>query len=337
MGKVTMQDIASSVGVSRISVWKALSNRPGVSDELRQQIIDAAAQMGYTPTQAQATKDTEKERTVSVVVSRPESSSFWMQIIHHIAKELSKFNISLRYTYMPTAYRSGYTLPSSLNSDLVSGFIVLNIYDERLLKMLAALPLPKVFLDTVPSLHPNQLNGDLVLLEGRSCIREITGRLLTKNLTTLGFMGDVNYAQTNHDRYLGFLDAHELEGIAPRKEFSFTGPISLRSHYQEISSFLDGLTILPDGFICASDFIAHYAQQYLLDSQRKMPENFTLTGFDNSFEYQNVAGKITTVDVQTASLGKRLAQKIMFRADHPDASTEVSYIGSDILYRGTLE
>ena len=42
MSKVTMQDIADAVSLSRITVWKALSNRPGVSEELRRQIQHTA-------------------------------------------------------------------------------------------------------------------------------------------------------------------------------------------------------------------------------------------------------------------------------------------------------
>ena len=38
MSKPTMQDIADALSVSRITVWKALSNRPGVSDSMRAQI-----------------------------------------------------------------------------------------------------------------------------------------------------------------------------------------------------------------------------------------------------------------------------------------------------------
>lgn len=35
MSKVTMQRLAEEAGVSRITVWKVLNDRPGVSEELR--------------------------------------------------------------------------------------------------------------------------------------------------------------------------------------------------------------------------------------------------------------------------------------------------------------
>ena len=180
MLKSTMQDLADAVGVSRITVWKALNDREGVSPRTKKRIQQKAAEMGLTDTEIQMEKTPEKEtgrdeaeeRTFSVVVSRPESSAFWMQIIHHIAKELARSRINLMYTYMPSFYSEGYTLPASVKN--VDGLTVLNIYDARLLHMLNELPLPKVFLDTVPGMHPPALHGDLVLIEGRTCIREIT-------------------------------------------------------------------------------------------------------------------------------------------------------------------
>ena len=342
MLKSTMQDLADAVGVSRITVWKALNDREGVSPRTKNKIKQKAAEMGLTdaelqmanPAREEPKREAAEARTFSVVVSRPESSAFWMQIIHHIAKELARSQINLMYTYMPSFYSDGYALPTSLKN--VDGLIVLNIYDARLLHMLNALPLPKVFLDTVPRMQPPELHGDLVLIEGRSRIREITRRLIDSGRTWLGFVGDVGYAQTNQDRYDGFLDALREKNLPQDPALCLTAPLSLRTHYEEISAFLDGLPELPQAIVCASDFIAHFVSRYLTESGRKTPKGFLLTGFDNNTEYGNVAEKITTVHVETSALGKRLANKLLFRADHPQMPEEVCYVGTEILYRGPL-
>ena len=112
--------------------------------------------------------------------------------------------------------------------------------------------------------------------------------------------------------------------------------MSLRAHYEEISAFLDGLPELPQAIVCASDFIAHFVSRYLTESGRKTPKGFLLTGFDNNAEYGNVADKITTVHVETSALGKRLANKLLFRADHPQMPPEVCYITTETVYRGPL-
>lgn len=177
MSKPTMQDIADALSVSRITVWKALSNRPGVSDSMRAQIHQKATEMGYFHTPSQDTTATVSAqlpphtRTVAVAVCRPESSLFWMQIIHQIAKDLSEHNVNLMYTYLPTNYKAGYVLPEPMTNGTVDGVIVLNTYSAPLLRLLSSLPIPKVFLDTVPSVPYNQLHGDLLIIEGRDLIR----------------------------------------------------------------------------------------------------------------------------------------------------------------------
>ena len=334
MAKATMQQLADAIGVSRITVWKALNDRSGVSSEMRSRILQKAAEMGVGALHSD--HPSTPTRTFSVVVARPESSLFWMQIIHHIAKELAHRHINMMYTYVPTTLSEDYTLPDSLDPSRVDGFIVLNVYDERLLRMLAAHPLPKVFLDTAPTVSAEQLSGDLVIIEGRSQLARITRRLIECGHRRLGFIGDIHNAQTNLDRYEGFCDGLRACGLVQDPTLCLTGPISLRYHYEEISAFLDNLSELPDAIVCPSDFIANFIARYLSETCRTVPEGFVLTGFDNSAEYPAVAGKITTVRVETSAIGKRLAQKLLFRTDYPATPTEVCYESTSIIYRGLI-
>jgi len=328
-----MQDIADSLSTSRISVWKALNNKPGVSDDLRMIVVNEAIKMGYIKRPFH--DDNHKNniaRTVAVVMSRPESSIFWMQIIHEIAKELALNGINLMYTYMPSRWNEGDSLPPALTDGSVSGIIVLNIYLEQQLKMISNLPLPKVFLDSVPALLHDDMNGDIVFIEGRSSIREIAGRLLDIGCNKLGFIGDINYAQTNMDRYLGFVDAFSERNLKIDKTFIMTESLDLDTHYQQIERFLSSLKSMPDGFVCVSDYIAHFVQRCFTDIGIDQSKIY-LTGFDNTSEHSNVAEKITSVDVQTGSMGERLANKILFALKHPNLPHEVSYVLTKVVYR----
>ncbi len=335
MKKPTMQDIANSLSTSRITVWKALNNRPGVSSKLRHKIQEKAKQLGYLPEHTDSFHTAlSPTKTIAAVVSRPESSLFWMEIIHQLAKELSRQGVNLMYTYLPTFYKNNYELPAVLCDGSVSGMIVLNVYSKNLLQMLASLPLPKVFLDTVPEVPFAKLNGNLVILEGRCLIQEITNKLIASGRKKIGFIGDIAYAQTNTDRYNGFLDALNEHHLSPDPSLNLLGPLGLRTHYEEIDEFLCNLKDLPDAFICASDYIANFVQDCFHERKMNLDGKTILTGFDNNTEYGSVAGQITTVDVQTADLGARLSNKILFSVEHPKASYELSYITSEIIYRG---
>jgi len=96
--------------------------------------------------------------------------------------------------------------------------------------------------------------------------------------------------------------------------------------------YLGYLDAMPEGFVCASDYIAHFIRQYF--TERGIEQSAVcLTGFDNNTEYVNVANQITTVDVQTKSMGERLANKILFAINHPDSLSEVCYVVPKVLYR----
>lgn len=44
---VTMREIGAALGVSTVTISKALSGKDGVSDAVREKIIKTAQQMGY--------------------------------------------------------------------------------------------------------------------------------------------------------------------------------------------------------------------------------------------------------------------------------------------------
>lgn len=346
MKRITMQDVANELNISRVTVWKVLNNQPGVSDVLVNQIYNKAREMGYFR-QGQSGKGnslTASEAaemidpaisTVSVVVSRPESALFWMNIIHQIAKELDKSGVNLMYTYLPSKMTPGYTLPSSLTNGSIQGMVVLNVYDFELINSLNDLKIPKVFLDMVADIPYDKVTGDLFLLEGRSCIRKITNEIIRRGRTEIGFIGDTHYAITNKERYEGYLDAMSQNQLKVNPELCLTGDIGIYTYREEIHAFLAGLKKLPQAIVCVSDYVAYFVLQYLNDHNYRVPEDIAISGFDASTEYPGIADRLTTVEVQTRNLGVRLAKQLLYRIQYPDTSTEVTYINSNIIYGET--
>ena len=131
MNKVTMQDIADALGISRVTVWKVFNNYTNVSASVREKVLLKAKELGYTKGLAEV-DDGVLEKNVSLIVSRPNSSTFWTTIIHRAAQELSLHNVNLMYTYVPSNYSEDFRMPSVLTNGTVQGAIVLNVYDKEL-------------------------------------------------------------------------------------------------------------------------------------------------------------------------------------------------------------
>lgn len=337
MSKVTMQDIADSLGISRVTVWKVFNNQPGVSDTLQECICNKARELGYTRGLPEINlSPSDEEKTVSLIVSRPDSSTFWTSIIHRLAQELALHNTNLLYTYVPSIYTESFTLPSILTSGEVSGAIILNVYDAKLIQLINKLPIPKVFLDSVPQIGNRLLQGDLLLIEGYHTTYDITKSVLKRGSTNVGFIGDIQYAITNYDRYCGFRKCMEDHNLVVNTSNCFTDPIGIFTYQKELFYFLDSLPQLPQAFVCASDYIAHFLQLYLAGHQDRVPNGMIVTGFDGIKEYTNVEGILTTADVNTSLLGKRLSMQILYRIEHNNAPFELTYIQPEIIYRESL-
>lgn len=345
MRKVSMQDLADALNTSRVSVWKVFNDYPGVSEPLRNQIIAKAQEMGYLKSGQSLSPDpllleektvdhTENdiEITVSVVVSRPDTSVFWMSIIHCIAKELAKNNINLMYTYLPSSSDDSYTLPGILSNGTVQGMIVLNVYDINLLQMLNKLRIPKVFLDIVTSFEEDTLTGDLLLLEGHNTIRKITNSIIESGRTEISFIGPIDYARTNKDRYKGFLTAMSQKHLPADPKLCLTGNIGIDSYPEEINKFLNGLDRMPGAFVCVNDYIANLVLQYLNEHKIQVPKEVAISGYDGITEHGDLTNFLTTVQVDLNVLGKRLARQLLYRINDPDSPYEIIYITFDVSY-----
>lgn len=333
-----MQDIADMLGISRVTVWKVLNNRSGVSKKIRDKVLLAAIETGYIKNGERFTQLTEEnnvadtKKTVSVVISRTNPSTFWFNIIHALAKELDKCGINLMYNYIPSNYYKGYTLPDILTNKKVAGMIIMNVYDVQLLSLLNDLNIPKVFLDVATDFSIADITGDLILLEGRKAIKTITNEIIKKGRTEIGFIGDIHYALTNKERFEGFIAAMEENNLEIKEKYCMTGKIGIYTYYEEISSFLDSLDKLPEAFVCVSDFVANFLMQYLIEHGYKVPEDIAITGYDGSTEYAMVSGKLTTVNVDTLHLGKRLAKQLLYRMEYLKSPLEITHIRSNIIW-----
>ena len=351
MKKTTLQDIANSLGVSRTTVWKVFSGHEGVSDALREKIISRAHEMNYIfPTKSGfddslpksafalgtgpkgGADSVSKATNIAVAVCRPETSQFWMTIIHQIAKEFSGKNVNLLYTYLPAAGSDDYMLPAALTNGTVNGIIIMNVYDEHLIRLLASLSVPKIFLDMPTNIEAGELNGDLLMMKNAPCTAEITRYLIRQGKTSLGFIGDIHYARSNYERFLGFIDTLKEHGLAFDPHLSLIGSIGADTYKDEIEEFVDSLPSMPEAFVCASDHVAGILMSLLLANGLKIPQDIMISGFDGNFE-NPFPVELTTVQVYNYDIGRRLANQILYRIRYPHDQFMESYIASRVLFR----
>ena len=93
--EVTMSDIAKKFGVSNVTVSKALADKDGVSEDLREKIKACAAEMGYKQSGSKANKDG-VSGNVGVIIPgrfiRPNGSFYWA-LYNKLVMEFMNINL----------------------------------------------------------------------------------------------------------------------------------------------------------------------------------------------------------------------------------------------------
>lgn len=331
MKPISTQQIADALGLSRVTVWKVLNGKPGVSAVTKKKVqdfLDNNQSNGHMEANPLVSAN-----RITILASRIETSIFWTRIVDQIIGELSLRNIMV--DYLPVDVMNLHTdhLCDRIAKGQTNGIIVINIYEPDTISLLSKLPYPKVFFDTVPGLHAGDLNGDLILLEGENNSRDITENFIRKGLNTIGFIGDIYYARTNLMRWNGFQAALNRHAIPLDLQFCLTGPIEKGCYRETIKQFLEKLPQLPQAFVCASDFVAFNVFSILAENPERFPQKPLLSGYDDSQEFLLEHQHITTVHVKNDLIGIRMVQQLLYRIQNPTADFEEILVFPKVLYR----
>ncbi len=343
MGKLTLQEIARQLNVSRITVSKVINNKPGVSEETRRKVIQKLIASEYKWINAACSlpdelKEEEEVKYIAVVAVAPEFSEFWLKIIKAVSDALADSGYECIHSFLSRDEENRFILPKIINAKQISGLIAVNVYDDAIIQELCQTEIPAVFLDVTPNAFLQSLKGDLILLEGTRSIAEITGHILKKGRREIGFIGDTTYSQTILERWGGFCSAMTLNGLAVNEKFCCTEGFSGHFYYaEEIERALDGLEILPEAIVCANDFIAFMVIDYLHRRGLKVPEDVAVSGYDDIREKITAQSSLTTVAIDTGLLGKRLVRQLVTRIDDPSMPYEIIYIKSNAVFRSSTD
>lgn len=332
---VYINEIADKLGLSRNTVSKVINDKSGVAEKTRQLVLQTAINMGYKKFSISDSKIPKQDYyNISVLVNNPEFSQFWLKMINTIATELRVTNNNFVYNYVMINSSKSFILPSIILNKEVSGVIVINIYDDETIDLIAQTGIPAVYYDTTVSTISKRIGADIILTEGESTIYQITKHIIEKGITKFGFIGDITYSRTIYERFKGFKQALKHNNLPLDYSMCLTKGTS-NNFYDpnELEQSLDLIENMPEAFICANDIIAYMTIKYLKQKGIKTPDDVYISGFDNIQESLTKENSLTTVDVDVEYIGKKLVKLILERIDNPSKPYEYTRIYTEPIFR----
>lgn len=336
--KVTIQDVAKELNLSRNTVAKALNNSDTVAYETRYTVIKKAYEIGYAKLSPAILKEfkikdkLEKTKTI-IVFAKREQSTFWNRIIMGISDELNRNNCRLQLNFISEEDEAGHVVPLDMQSDM-SGIIILSVFNKSFLELILKKNVPVVFLDGPSNIHEITELGDVILFEGFNSTRILTEHLLDQGVKKIGFIGDTTYCRTIKDRYEGYMAAMKRRGGEIEEQFIINRHVEHRYYRQEeITKALKNLSVMPEAFVCANDDIAKDVMLWLKKNGFHIPEDVAVTGFDDKEEVELLSPSLTTVHIGNQRMGRRLVQILIWRIANRNLPKEIVIISTKAMIR----
>lgn len=279
---VTLADIAQKLGISSVTVSKALSGKSGVSDELREDIIQLADEMGYVA--KEKSHSTKRNTVIGVIVAERYldlPQSFYWRVFRELSVQSNEKKIFTLLEVVNRPSEEGMIIPNLIIQNNVDGIIVLGAFDIGYLRMLKKeAKVPLLSLDSVYQ----EIPGDAVVTDNVLGGYEITDYLFGKGHTKIGFVGTLNVTPSIDERYFGMFKYLSASGIPVEygKKPVVIDDRDVRGNIGADGTFeLPEKKEMPTAFFCNCDVTALALIDRLKSKGYRVPEDISVIGFDN--------------------------------------------------------
>ncbi len=274
--KVTMSDIGAALGVSTVTVSKALGGREGVGDEMRERIIRAAREMGYGAARAQsATGDRAETAAVGILTCERffDKASFYASMYRELTGAILEEGMLGALEIVTDGMEKALTMPALVTDGRVNSLVLLGQFGPDYMELISSSGLRTVCLDFY-----SDRGGCAVVSDGRGGVWQITRHLIGLGHRKIAFVGSLAATSSITDRMCGYFRAMTEAGLLP-----VPGEWILEDR-DAGGRYLFPLSLprdLPTAFVCNNDDAAVRLIRQLNDMGLSVPGDVSVTGFDD--------------------------------------------------------
>lgn len=294
----TIKEIANALDIAVSTVSKGLNGASDISEELRQQVLDKAVELGYTTKRMQ--KQEQKKICIFIENMDYESSDqFGYDIVTGFKmaaarKQWQVFVIPVNLTLQAEEQYDSYMLKNGFHGGFFLGFTL----HEDWIKQLHKAQTPTVLLD---NFIPDNSHVGYVGTDNFEGIQTAVHFLVEKGHKRIAFLNGSKNSMVTEERQAAFEQAMRECGMEPDRnlmEYGYYVPDCARYH---VPGFLEhGATAI----VCASDSIAIGVVADLKSRGVKVPEEVSVIGFDDIPAGAKTTPPLTTIRQDRSDLGK---------------------------------
>ena len=311
---VSMKDIALRCGVSVSTVSKALNDRWDVGDATKKQILDAAKELGYSANTAARALKTNRTYSIGIVFTDLSNSGF---IHEYFASMLNYFRMEAERRGYDITFISGNmgpANPSYLQHVRARGLdgvaIICADFFDPMIQELVRSDLPVISLDHAFNNRSAVLSDNMRGME--SLVRYVYG----KGHRRIAYIHG-NQTAVTESRLTGFYRACDALGLKIPDEY-----VTECEYHEPVSCYkaTKRLLALPERPTCiffSDDYAYIGGINAIYEAGLRVPEDISIVGYDGIHMAKMVSPKLTTWQQNTEDLGRKAAEQLIERIEHP--------------------
>lgn len=331
---VTMKNIADSLGVSTVTVSKALADKDGVSEELRKVIKAKADEMGYRYAGSKQKKGKENQKfNIGVIVASNyvdvTSYSFYLNMYHSVILALARNGYSGIMEIITDDMREGSVLPTVVLENKVDGVIVLGQLPAEYVIAIRETGMSVVLLD----FYNSAIETDSVVTDNMYGTYMLTDYCISMGHKKIAFVGSIHATASILDRYLGYYRSLVMNHIKPREDYLIEDRDINQLTLNDIRLPED----MPTAFVCNCDEVAYILMEQLRKRGFRIPEDVSVVGFDNYTFLEYTSMKLTTVAVDVDGMADEAVNLLIRQIVSGQPSNVRKVISGNLIIRDSVK
>lgn len=308
MKKVSMQEIADALEISKNSVSQALRDLPGVSEETKAAVRAKAKELGYHYKKGNG-KSEERSLLLMATDFAFSQLSFFGEIVKSIEAESRKQNFKMKTFVLTAAILQNQELPKNIHH--YDGIILLSHSDNTYIQKVIAQRVPVVLVDH----HDPSLLADAVLSKNTDGTFQAVDLLIKNGCKKIGFIGDIDFSPSYLERFRGYHRALNEAKVPYDKAIEIT---QIQETQGALFTKLKEVKQMPDAWFCVNSGLAFMLNSYLQTAGYTIPDDISIICFDDT-EFTRMANpQITNVATNLQYMGQLSVKMLQERLAHPN-------------------
>lgn len=333
--KSKISDIARQSGVSISTVSLVLNNKPGVSEQTRARVLEAAEALAYPLRSGTAIAVNARLANVGMVVkidpdSPPQANPFYSKVILGIEDVCRRNGINLLFSSLPVDDDNRpLEVPQLLYNESLDGLLMVGIFADTKISS-ARSGLPIILVDG----YSYAEEYDAVVSDNFQAVYQAITHLIDKGHRHIGLLGgDSDCYPSLKDRRNGYLRAMKDNGLSQVYLANFN--INRSKGYDEALALLQEYPHI-SALFCVNDDVGSHAIRAAKTLGKRVPADISIIGYDDTYIAVNTHPPLTTMRVDTSAMGRAAMHLLALRIENPESARMSLVIHSALVERESV-